>query len=454
MSTSLCHAAPMPSPHAPRTGTRPSPASPSTNTAATSSSPPPIAATSPSTAAEQTRLPFAPKPSPTMWRTQAPAQVSNGVSIGCLRVRLNTPQHSDGLRNLSLTAVGLMRPVLPVSLPVSDGGQEVVGGQHGSNVSGQVPARAVSTALSRRKLLLAGLWLTAAAAEWAALRPVIYQEHVRPEVVLYHVVGGSFAACGLLAWHRRPESRAGPLMVATGLLFFVHGTLGRLHSSFAETIGIAVSNWWIITFAALLVWFPGGRRRWAPSEKFIIGAFVIAEVVLTLVWMLFAEIPRNLALVWPNPHTASTIDKTISSLGFAASVCLAVLLAARWLKGTRPVRRASAPAAAGAITLLFLGGLILQGVFTADAVALSRLADTRGSGAGSGRVSRRCVADVGGASRGWRPVRRSWLDGRPTAAGRVGESARGSDTDPGLLASAVRLLHRQRRPEARASPRR
>ncbi len=224
--------------------------------------------------------------------------------------------------------------------------------------------RVVSTAFSRRRLLLAGLWLTAAAAEWAALRPVVFQEHVEPEVVLYHVVGGSFAACGLLAWRRRPESRAGPLMVVTGLLFFVHGTLGRLHSSFAETIGIAVSNWWIVTFAALLVWFPGGRRRWAASERFIIGAFVVAEVVLTLVWMLFAEIPRNLALVWPNPDVASAIDRAISLLGFTASVCLALLLAARWLKGTRPVRRASAPAAVGALTLLFLGGLILQAVFS------------------------------------------------------------------------------------------
>src|SRR5205085_2520800 len=47
-------------------------------------------------------------------------------------------------------------------------------------------------------------------------------------------------------------------------------------------------------------------------------------------------------------------------------VCLAVLLAVRWLKATRPVRRATAPAAAGAVTLLFLGGLILQGVFTSE----------------------------------------------------------------------------------------
>jgi signal transduction histidine kinase len=206
--------------------------------------------------------------------------------------------------------------------------------------------------------------VTAAAAEWAALRPVIFQEHVRPAVVLYHVVGGSFAACGLLAWHRRPESRVGPLMVVTGLLFFVHGTLGRLHSPFAETVGIAVSNYWIITFAALLLWFPGGQRRWAAGERLVIGAFVVAEVVLTLVWMLFAPIPDNLALVWPSAQVAGGIDKALSSLGFAAAVCLAILLAARWLKATRPLRRVSAPAGAGALTLLFLGGLILQAVFT------------------------------------------------------------------------------------------
>jgi len=217
---------------------------------------------------------------------------------------------------------------------------------------------------SRRTVLFGGLWLTAAAAEWAALRPAVLQEQVRPEVVLYHVVGGSFAACGLLAWHRRPESRAGPLMVATGLLFFAHGTLGRLHSSVAETLGIAVSNYWVVTFVALLVWFPGGGRRWPTIDRFVIGSFVFAEVVLALVWMLFAEVPRNLAVVWPNAQVASAIDKASSSIGFAAAICLAVFLAARWLTASHRVRRASAPVAIGALTLLFLGALILQGVFT------------------------------------------------------------------------------------------
>ena len=189
---------------------------------------------------------------------------------------------------------------------------------------------------SRRKLLLAGLWLTAAAAEWAALRPVIFQEHVRPEVVLYHVVGGSFAACGLLAWHRRPESRAGPLMVVTGLLFFVHGTLGRLHSSFAETIGIAVSNCWIITFAALLRLVPGrsapvGRER-ETRDRRLRRRRGRARARVDAVRRGSPQPRAGLA----EPAGRERIDKAASLLGFAAAIFLAILLVARWLKATRP----------------------------------------------------------------------------------------------------------------------
>jgi hypothetical protein len=54
-----------------------------------------------------------------------------------------------------------------------------------------------------------GLWVTAVAAQWGALRPVITGEHAGPAVILYHLVGASFAACGLLARHRRPDGRTG-----------------------------------------------------------------------------------------------------------------------------------------------------------------------------------------------------------------------------------------------------
>ena len=78
-------------------------------------------------------------------------------------------------------------------------------------------AGSLNSAVSRRRLVLAGLWVTAAAAQWGALRPVITGEHKSPAVILYHVVGASFAVCGLLAWYRRPDARTGPLDGGDGL---------------------------------------------------------------------------------------------------------------------------------------------------------------------------------------------------------------------------------------------
>ena len=47
--------------------------------------------------------------------------------------------------------------------------------------------------------------------------------------VVYRLVGGSFAAFGLVAWHRRPDSRSGPLMTATGFGLLVSLLLKQIH---------------------------------------------------------------------------------------------------------------------------------------------------------------------------------------------------------------------------------
>lgn len=114
----------------------------------------------------------------------------------------------------------------------------------------------LSSASTGRRLLLATLWVTAAAAQWGALRPVVSGEHATAAEILLHVVGASFAACGLLAWYRRPDGRTGRLMVLTGFLFFAGPILGRVHWSLTQTVGVAVGNLWVITFVALLVSFP------------------------------------------------------------------------------------------------------------------------------------------------------------------------------------------------------
>jgi signal transduction histidine kinase len=225
-------------------------------------------------------------------------------------------------------------------------------------------AGTLNSAASRRRLVLAGLWVTAAAAQWEALRPVIVGEHADPPVILYHVVGASFAVCGLLALYRRPDARTGPLMVVTGFLFFARLLLSRFDSSLAQTVGMALGNLWVITFVALLVSFPSRPRRWVLSERVLIGAFVLAEIGLVVVWMLFAAFPGNLLLVSANHAVADELNRASGVIGFAAALSVAVLLAARWRAATPGVRRASAPAAAGGVTLVFLSGLLLEGAFT------------------------------------------------------------------------------------------
>jgi signal transduction histidine kinase len=222
----------------------------------------------------------------------------------------------------------------------------------------------LSAGFGRRRMVLAALWVTAAAAEFAALRPALVGEHTSAPVILYHFVGASFAACGLVAWYRRPDGRAGPMMVATAFLFFARSLLSRLDSPAAQTVAMAFGNLWVITFVALLVSFPSRPRRWASGERVLIGVFAFGLIGLVMAWMLFTPFPGNLLLVSANPGAGQWLNGATGVIGFAAALSVAALLAARWLSATPGVRRASAPAAVGGATLVFLAGLLLQGAFT------------------------------------------------------------------------------------------
>ena len=53
--------------------------------------------------------------------------------------------------------------------------------------------------------------------------------------VVFGMVGGSFAAFGLVAWRRRPDSRSGAYMTATGFAFFVTPLLSQIDHPVAFT---------------------------------------------------------------------------------------------------------------------------------------------------------------------------------------------------------------------------
>ena len=63
-----------------------------------------------------------------------------------------------------------------------------------------------------------GLAAEGAAFGWSEVR------HWLPDLA----VGWTFAGCGLVAWSRRPESRTGPLLAATGFTWFAGNFAGSL----------------------------------------------------------------------------------------------------------------------------------------------------------------------------------------------------------------------------------
>ena len=83
-----------------------------------------------------------------------------------------------------------------------------------------------------------------------------------PPVAVYDVIhnlsGVSFAACGLVAWRRRPENRTGALMVLLGFAWFVF-TLDAADAPLVHTFALVAGGLWGGVFLHLGLSFPSGR---------------------------------------------------------------------------------------------------------------------------------------------------------------------------------------------------
>src|SRR3954470_19309428 len=132
------------------------------------------------------------------------------------------------------------------------------------------------------------LWGVTIAAELGALVPDLVGSGPAPPAweIAFLLVGGSFAACGLIAWRRRPGNRTGRLMVATGLSFLAGPLLEQLDAPVAETLGLLVGDAWIVLLVVLLLAFPSGRLRQSPIDRALVGSLVLAYVVLEVVWVM------------------------------------------------------------------------------------------------------------------------------------------------------------------------
>jgi signal transduction histidine kinase len=232
--------------------------------------------------------------------------------------------------------------------------------------SGDAPNGGRFVARERGPAFWLALWALAIAAEFGALVPVFFpgDEQVEAVQVVYRLIGGSFAACGLIAWRRRPDSRSGLLMAAAGGGFFVSALLSQFDPPVAQTAGLVLTELWAPFFAALLLTLLTGGRFEATIDRVLVAGFVLALWILQVVWLLFYEQDGNLLAIFPNAGIADAVDKSQRSLAGVVCVALAAVVALRWRAASRPRRRALLPSVAGSAALLLFAALLTNDLVT------------------------------------------------------------------------------------------
>ena len=206
------------------------------------------------------------------------------------------------------------------------------------------------------------LWIAVVTAELLVLRPVLLDNEgpVQGLDVVFALVGGSFASFGLVAWRRRPDSRSGQLMTATGFGFFVQPLLVQVDAPLASTVRVLAVDWWIFFFVALILTLLTQGRLQTGQDRLLVASFAVPLIFLQIAWMLFDPDDGHLLLAFPDADVAHVIDRIQRGLLACSCIVGVAVLAARWWRTSGPRRRALLPSLAGALTLLFFTTLLVN----------------------------------------------------------------------------------------------
>src|SRR4051812_23178 len=196
------------------------------------------------------------------------------------------------------------------------------------------------------------LWISAAAAGFVAQIPALFDggPPVPANEVFHNLSGVSFAACGLVAWHRRPDSAVGPMLTVTGFGVLVSAILGQLDSPLAFTLVLLFGELWIALYAALILSFVTGGRLTTRIDVLLVEAFVFGLLVMQLAVQLFLPDERNLLLVRPDAGIADALVKVQWAVLAVASLGVVAVTVQRWRVASRPRRRALLPSLGGSLS--------------------------------------------------------------------------------------------------------
>jgi signal transduction histidine kinase len=188
------------------------------------------------------------------------------------------------------------------------------------------------------------LWTVAAAGVACAAGAVAlavtsdHQPEPGVQAALFAWIILTYTAAGLIAWWRRPETRFGLLMVATGLGTFLSVLSWSNHPG-PFTVGQLLDLLPVALVLHVFLAFPTGRLEGTP-ERVIVYAAYAAAVGLQVVRMALGGFgPDNLLEVSDEPTATEQVFRV--QLSLMSALCLAgvVLLLVRHRARSRAVRR-------------------------------------------------------------------------------------------------------------------
>lgn len=206
-------------------------------------------------------------------------------------------------------------------------------------------------------------WIALAAAVLGVLVPLLSHGPAvtfQAVTVVFRVVGGAFAACGLVAWRRRPDNHSGRLMTATGVAFLASPLLAQ--APVVRTAGLLLRNVWLLFLVAILLTFLSGGRLRTRTDRVIVGAVAVSLLVISPLWLLFQDVPGNLLFVAADARVVSAVDAVQQWLYLPIAVTVSAVVGARWWRASRPGRRALLPSVAGSVYLLFFTVVLTAGL--------------------------------------------------------------------------------------------
>ena len=178
------------------------------------------------------------------------------------------------------------------------------------------------------------------------------------ETTLALTIGWGFIGAGVVAWWRRPENNFGPLMTATGFLFFV-SELAASNIPWVFALAGLLGNLFLGVVVHMLLAMPTGRLQ-SRFERVLVGVMYFVTFIPSRSYLFFLDpacegCPDNTAAFSNDPDFAQDLDLVINWTVVVLFAVVLFVLVSHWRAAGAAERRTSGPVVlTGCGILLFL----------------------------------------------------------------------------------------------------